>query len=369
MTVITKENLLDYNAFKTPAVMGGDEAMCFEAEAFLKKTIAKNQKIILAKSMIFTKSELNTRPKAALTRLFNESIKNTKNTDCKAILVEPYLWDKKTSLDKDEVKKIYLDAAEILKDTDIKIYVKNQYDLYNGNIYRGFLSDTYQIKEFINGLNKIVGRKAFYLALDTGVAALCGQNVPELIKTLADEIAIIILNENNGIMESTAVPFSNICQDQTWTDWRKVIIVLRDIKYKGDLLIDFNWNSQAIPAPLKPVMKEYVNGVGSYFESLIDLESIIRKYESRVLFGAGNMCRIYMERYGVEYPPLFTCDNNKAKCGSQAFGLEIKSPEALKELAPSTAIFICNMYYDEIYSQLKSMNLPNPIEIFNDEIF
>ena len=369
MKVITRDELLDYNKFKTPAVMDGEEGMYFEAEAFLKKAAAKNKEITLAKSMVFTKGELSTRPKAALIRLFNESIQPVKDSPCQAILVEPPLWDKKASLDKDEIEKTYLEAAEALTGTDKLIYIKNQYDIYNGSKNRGFHSDAYQLKNFIETLNHKAGRAVFKLALDTGIANLCGQSIPEPIQVLKDHLALIILNENNGTEESTALPFSNFTEDKSWIDWMSVIKTLRKIEFEGDILIDINADTSAIPSPLRPVIANYAKEIGNYFGWLIDLENTIRKYESRVLFGAGNMCRIYMEQYGKDYPPLFTCDNNKAKWGQEAYGLEIKSPESLRDLDPSTAIFICNMYYDEITAQLEAMNLPNPIERFNDEIF
>ena len=47
--------------------------------------------------------------------------------------------------------------------------------------------------------------------------------------------------------------------------------------------------------------------------------------------------------------------------------MEIKPPEALKELDADCAIFICNIYYKEIEEQLRQMGLCNPIEYFNDE--
>ncbi len=369
MNVITRENLLDYNSFKTPAIMDGDESMYFEAKAFLKKAIAKNQEVTLAKSMYFTKGELSVRPKAGLMRLFNESIQAAKDSSCQAILVEPPLWDKKASLNKEEVERIYLEAAESLKGTDKSIYVKNQYDIYNGSKNRGFHSDAYQLKNFIESLNEKAGREVFKLALDTGVANLCGQSIPELIQVLKDNLALIILIENNGTEDSTALPFSNFSEDKSWIDWMSVIKTLRRINYNGDILVNINTNTSAIPSPLRPVIANHAKEIGNYFGWLIDLDNTIRKYESRVLFGAGNMCRIYMEQYGKDYPPLFTCDNNKAKWGQEAYGLEIKSPESLRNLDPSTAIFICNMYYDEITAQLEAMNLPNPIERFNDEIF
>ena len=79
------------------------------------------------------------------------------------------------------------------------------------------------------------------------------------------------------------------------------------------------------------------------------------------------MCRNYMKCYGKEFPPLFTCDNNKFRWGEWFEGLKIRPPEALKELDKDCAIFICNIYYKEIERQLRDMGLRNPIEFFNDE--
>lgn len=78
------------------------------------------------------------------------------------------------------------------------------------------------------------------------------------------------------------------------------------------------------------------------------------------------MCKNYMTAYGETYPPLFTCDNNEKLWGSQVCGLEVKSPEALKDLPEESGIFICNIYYREIEQQLREMGIEN-IEFFNDE--
>ena len=87
------------------------------------------------------------------------------------------------------------------------------------------------------------------------------------------------------------------------------------------------------------------------------MKNVLKKYDTRVLFGAGNMCRNYMKCYGEEFPPLFTCDNNSGRWGEIFEGLQIRPPEALKDLAPDCAIFICNIYYREIEKQLREMGL------------
>lgn len=102
--------------------------------------------------------------------------------------------------------------------------------------------------------------------------------------------------------------------------------------------------------------------VADYFKWQIEIESFLKKYPSRILFGAGNMCRNYMKCYGEKYPPLFTCDNNKALWGTSFCGLEVKSPEALKEIVLDCAVFLCNIYYREIEEQISQMGIENPIE-------
>ena len=97
------------------------------------------------------------------------------------------------------------------------------------------------------------------------------------------------------------------------------------------------------------------------------MKNVLKRYSKRVLFGAGNMCRNFMKCYGEEFPPLFTCDNNRARWGEQFEGLEIRPPESLKELPSDCAIFICNIYYKEVERQLREMGISNPIEYFNDE--
>ena len=83
----------------------------------------------------------------------------------------------------------------------------------------------------------------------------------------------------------------------------------------------------------------------------IEQEKVLKQYDKRVLFGAGNMCRNYMKCYGEEFPPLFTCDNNSKLWGTRLEGIEVKSPEELRNIPQDCAIFICNVYYKEIEEQ------------------
>lgn len=133
------------------------------------------------------------------------------------------------------------------------------------------------------------------------------------------------------------------------------------------MILDFSDSICAVPLQMRERFLKYAYDMGQYFKWQISMERMLRKYEKRVLFGAGNMCRAYMKCYGEKYRPLYTCDNNKALWGTEFEGIEIKDPEELRNLPSDCAILICNLYYKEIREQLLRMNLENPIEYFNDQ--
>jgi len=163
------------------------------------------------------------------------------------------------------------------------------------------------------------------------------------------------------------LPFTCVNRGQSAADWLGLIRGLREIGFDGSLIMDFSTTAAAFSPLLRPQLLPLAKAVASYFKWQISIKNNLKKYDKRVLFGAGNMCRNYMKCYGKEFPPLFTCDNNKVRWGERFEGLEIRPPEMLKELDPDCAIFICNIYYREIEQQLREMGLTNPIEYFNDE--
>ena len=163
------------------------------------------------------------------------------------------------------------------------------------------------------------------------------------------------------------LPFTCVNQHQPQTEWLNVIRGLRQIGFDGQLILDFADTAGGFSPILRPQLMQLAGSVAEYFKWQIELENLLKKYQSIVLFGAGNMCRNYMKCYGEQYPPLFTCDNNRSLWGSDFCGLEVRPPKSLLELPKDCAIFICNIYYREIERQLRDLGVENPIEFFNDE--
>lgn len=233
--------------------------------------------------------------------------------------------------------------------------LKNECKAYNGHLIRGKYCNPSEVPD----------DAAF--CMDVGICNLCGQNMYEYILALGSRIKVVILRDNDGIKDNSLLPFTCVNKTRHQTDWLNLIRGLRKIDFDGTIVMDFSDSVCSLPLQLRSFYMDYAKKVGDYFEWQISMERIIRKYSNRVLFGAGNMCRNYMKCYGEEFPPLYTCDNNNARWGEFFEGLEIKNPQVLKELPTDCAIFICNIYYDEIEAQLREMRVTNPIERFNDE--
>ena len=173
--------------------------------------------------------------------------------------------------------------------------------------------------------------------------------------------------DSDGQTPSSLMPFSCVSNRQSKVDWLSFFRGMRKVEFDGVLMLDAGDSAAALSTLLKTDFLRYEKRIGEYLQFQIEIERTIKKYSNRALFGAGNMCRNYMKCYGKEYPPLFTCDNNSGLWETEFEGLVIKNPEELKKLPDDCAIFICNLYYEEIQEQLETMGLNNPIEWFNDE--
>lgn len=296
----------------------------------------------------------------------------------KNIIIQPIVSDI-NSLNFNYNKDFFVELASYIVDTGMTILVENQCKNVNGHYVRGFCSDEVEAVNFIDKLNNLAEEKYgqrivngevipyFGFCMNTGTCNLCGQNMYDFAVTLGSRIKAVILRDCNGNQDTSMLPFTCVNDNTSQTDWLNLIRGLRKIRFDGELIMDFSDTAAAFSPILKPQLLVLAKSIADYFKWQIEIESLLDKYPSRVLFGAGNMCRNYMKNYGEKYPPLFTCDNNKNIWGQTFEGLEIKNPECLKDVPSDTAIFICNVYYREIEEQLRGMGLKNPIEYFNDE--
>lgn len=261
----------------------------------------------------------------------------------------------------------FLRLAEAAAKAGVTILLAPAMRYHSGHLLRGPLFDGQEMRAAVDALNAAVGGTYFGCCLDMQASGGCGQDVYEFITAVGKRLQAVVLTDTDGDGQKQLLPYTLVQGGQQQTDWLSLIRGLRAIDYDGLLVLALRDTAAGCPPLLRPTLLQLAKKTGDYLAWQIGMEHEIAKYEKRVLFGAGRMCRNYLLNYGTAYPPLFTCDNNPKLWGTDVDGLPVKSPEALRDLPKDCAIFICNIYYREIEAQLRTMGLRNPVAYFNDE--
>lgn len=302
-----------------------------------------------------------------LEKLVQESILLCNKYGARYLVVRPVF----AGIESDQIwhtnRNFYLRLAKTAKEYSVTILLENQAKDIHGHLVRGLCSDEWEAARWVDDLNASCGEERFGFCLDTGVASICGKNMYEFVKVMGKRLKMAVLQDIDGMGESSLLPFTGVRHGQSKTDWTNLIRGMREISFSGKLVLSFEDTVLAFSSFLRPHLLLLAKAIGGYIGWQLEREDILAKYEQRVLFGAGNTCQAYMKYYGDKYPPLFTCDNNSRLWGAVRYGLEIHPPKDLLFLPEECVVVICSIYYREIEKQLRDMGIKNPIEYFNDE--
>ncbi len=293
-----------------------------------------------------------------------ETMQLCKDAGTKNVLIYPCSYNQ---ADLEKVTAWYDSLIPAAKECGVKILVSNQCKNVYGHLVRGIFSDMAGFASWVDSQNAKHGEGSFGICLDIGTTNICGQELQEVIAELGSRVEMVIVRENDGVNDSSLLPYSSAKHDASTMDYMGLIRGLRSVDFEGTLILDMHDTVGAIPTKIRDGMVKLGKEFMDFLAWQIGMEKGLKKYKNRVLFGAGNMCRAYMKCYGEEYPPLFTCDNNAKIWGTEFCGLQVRSPEELTNLPEDCVIYICNMFYNEIKKQLVDMGVTNPIEFFNDE--
>ena len=344
---IGKENN-DAEKENVPKVFENPEKMNEIMMPLVKQCKAKQVYTPVAYAPYLQRDTKHTDLNELLFRLAKESIKLCGQAGCKNLVMRPLfagipaedIWQRN--------KAYYLELAELAKEEDVCILLENQCKDFNGHLVRGICALPEEAVDWVDKLNEAAGEERFGFCMDVGVCNLCGQNMYDFIIGIGNRLKAVILRDCNGTQESAMLPFTSVYRGASQTDWMSLIRGLREIGFDGELIMDMRDTAAAFSHLLRPEILRLSKKVADFLKWQIEMETTLKKYPSRVLFGAGNMCRNYMKCYGEKYPPLYTCDNDKNVWDTDFCGLTVKDPQSLKELPEDCAIFICNIYYKEI---------------------
>lgn len=336
-------------------------------QAILQKLSQNQVKIAAAYAPYLKRDTKRDDLKDFLIGLTEDCIRLCGKIGCPFIIIRPWtlhvckedLWEANL--------EYYMHFAQIARKNQVTILLENQCRNINGHLVRGVCADGEEMSRWLDSLNDRAGEQMFEACFNAGTANLCGQNMQDFITKVGKRLRAVVIRDCNGHDEASLLPFSDAYRQQAKTDWLGFIRGLREIEFDGQLIMDCSDSCKLFSPILRPALLRLMKKEAEYFQWQAQMEKHLKKYTSLVLFGAGNMCRNYMQCYGEAYPPLFTCDNNKNLWGSEFCGLEVKAPVSLKNIPPECGILICNSYYREIEEQLRDMGIENGIEFFNDE--
>ena len=344
-----------------PSALGG----CFSA--MLKQCREKGLNVPIARGVFLPRNTRRGDLTELLTRINEEAVRLCGKTGCRYLVVQPL----SAGVPKGDLWKVnqayYMRLAQAAEENQVTILLENQCRDFNGHLMRGLCAESGEAVEWVDRLNADAGAERFGFCMDVGICSLCGVEMRDFILELGSRLKAVVLRDCDGQAETAQLPFTCAGMGAPQTDWLNLIRGLRETGFDGQILLDFSTTVAAFSPLLRPQLMRLAKATADYFQWQIGIENLLKKYPSRVLFGAGNMCRNYMKCYGEKYPPLFTCANSPNRWGTEFCGLEIRPPESLRELPEDCAVFICNVYYREIEEQMREMGIKNPVEYFNDE--
>lgn len=266
----------------------------------------------------------------------------------------------------------------------VRIYIENGYVCRNGVHYHTESSDTAALCRLVEGLNRkakesntggenmaeraaaaedINGEDSvsqFGICINVGYANLLGINVSQFITECGKHLAVMHMNDNNGISDQQQMPYTfTTGRGINSTDWYHIIGALYKLKFEGAVVFDTAGTFKRTPVRLHRAMIELLNGIYGEWEECFNIEKRLGKSGKRlVLFGAGKMIESYMDAFGEKYPPEFLVDNNSKLWGTKRLGFEVKKPEEILEIPQDQRnVWICNTYYDAIGLQLDKMGV------------
>lgn len=121
----------------------------------------------------------------------------------------------------------------------------------------------------------------------------------------------------------------------------------------GENYLLFPAQKSRVPVHLRYM---YVNPYMGYEETLVRfLRFLNNSSRDTVLWGAGQMARHYLERFGKEYPAKWIVDRSPNRA-AELEGIPVISPEQLQQMPRDKVhIIICNIYVPEVVAQLYEM--------------
>lgn len=269
----------------------------------------------------------------------------------------------------DGLLNVFENAKEMIEDMDIVILIQNGVmgDDVSGYKYGAF-SDSQAIIQLVEYGNRLCENNPFKIAVDVGRANLLAKNVPVMIMEMKEYVYLLHVNDNDGRKNLKQMPFTFTTGRGAWsTDWNKIWAAVMKCGKTEWIIFNALGLYNRVPQSLQQAMLELQKAIYDKWMWQVNFEEVL-KGRRIVLFGSGGMAVNFIKVWGDRYKPEFIVDNNQSRWGISLLDCGIKSPEKILTIPEDERlVLICNMYYNEIKTQLSSMGVR--YECYNDEFY
>ena len=279
--------------------------------------------------------------------------------------------DTREFFDMEALDEALTEKIELFRWNPVCCYIENGYltDTNGRKAYNPY-SEIALLNETIDAYNMYCGRDCFGICLNVGHANVLGMNLRAFAEGAGERLALVHMNDNDGSNDWHQMPltFTSGRGDRS-TDIYRLIGTLVRMDYQGGIVYDVSGLWEQAPLSMQNSLYGLLHGLGKEWESQFALkDKLSQENQKIILFGTGAMAVNYMCNWGQEYPPYMMVDNNSEKWGKDFMGVPVKSPEAILEI-PETErnVFICNMYYSQISTQLDRMGIS--YDFYNDNYY
>lgn len=258
--------------------------------------------------------------------------------------------------------RVLEEHIERIKASGLRIFIENGYCTSCQRFIEHAFSNPAIMADIVDHLNQMAESDCFGICLNTGHGNLLGKNICGMIEYLGHRIGLLHACDNDGRLEQRQMPYTfTRGRGELSTDWYGIIGALTRIGFRGPLVCDIAGLFDVSPPSLRLAWYGLLSSVMREWEMILELESYLKEARESgplILFGAGKMFINYIEVWGDAYPPSFIVDNNRKLWGLERRNIPIQPPDILLENREHPPhILLCNMYYESIERQLKSMGL------------
>ena len=261
----------------------------------------------------------------------------------------------------DKILNVFENCIELIVEKEIPIYLENGYVIsQNGNYLCSEFSEMMQLRTLTSQLNRICEKECFGVSLNVGNANLLAKNIRVMVEEAGEQLKAVRISDNDGTHNDRQMPYTYTKGRGTkTTDWHRLVGELRRNHYTGWMIFDTKGTFEKSPEPLHKSYVSLLTSIAKEWEEVLNLEEYLNQPNKKfVFFGAGGMAYHFMNVWGEKYRPEFLADNDSSLWNTERFGVVIKSPQAILEIPEEERnVFVGNMYYMQIGTQLDSMGI------------